>query len=68
MTGIRPGLYWQMTWRYIGPVIMVVILSSSVVSMVIENPTYGAWDAVNVSQGPFIISLLLCIYFIDIFL
>lgn len=45
MTGYRPGLYWQLTWRYIGPVIMVCILVSSVVFMVIRNPTYGAWNA-----------------------
>jgi type IV secretory pathway TrbF-like protein len=44
MTGIRPGLYWQLTWRYIGPVIMVAILISSVTSMVIKHPTYAAWD------------------------
>ncbi|EDW35692.1 GL17081 [Drosophila persimilis] len=45
MTGYRPGLYWQLTWRYIGPVIMVCILASSIVFMVIRNPTYGAWNA-----------------------
>ncbi|CAO1389921.1 unnamed protein product [Diamesa hyperborea] len=45
MTGYRPGLYWQMTWRYIGPVIMAVILVSSIISMIVKNPTYGAWDA-----------------------
>lgn len=44
MTGIRPGLYWQLTWRYIGPTIMVLILGSSVVSMIMKNPTYGAWS------------------------
>ncbi|XP_067629260.1 sodium-dependent neutral amino acid transporter B(0)AT3 isoform X3 [Eurosta solidaginis] len=45
MTGYRPGIYWQLTWRYIGPVIMVAILVSSIVFMVIKNPTYGAWNA-----------------------
>lgn len=50
MTGYRPGLYWQLTWRYIGPVIMVCILVSSVVFMVIRNPTYGAWNAELVRQ------------------
>ena len=49
MTGYRPGIYWQMTWRYIGPAIMAVILVSSVISMIVKNPTYGAWDAVLVS-------------------
>uniref|UniRef100_A0A336MET3 CSON014532 protein n=1 Tax=Culicoides sonorensis TaxID=179676 RepID=A0A336MET3_CULSO len=45
MTGVRPGLYWQLTWRYIGPTIMVMILGSSVVSMILNNPKYGAWSA-----------------------
>lgn len=45
MTGYRPGIYWQWTWRYIGPAIMLAILVSSVVCMIIKNPTYGAWSA-----------------------
>nr|XP_029731087.1 sodium-dependent neutral amino acid transporter B(0)AT3-like isoform X1 [Aedes albopictus]XP_029731088.1 sodium-dependent neutral amino acid transporter B(0)AT3-like isoform X1 [Aedes albopictus]XP_029731089.1 sodium-dependent neutral amino acid transporter B(0)AT3-like isoform X1 [Aedes albopictus]XP_029731090.1 sodium-dependent neutral amino acid transporter B(0)AT3-like isoform X1 [Aedes albopictus] len=44
MTGIRPGPYWQLTWRYIGPVIMFLILLSSVLSMVLKSPTYSAWN------------------------
>lgn len=48
MTGYRPGLYWQMTWRYIGPAIMGCILVSSVLFMIIENPTYSAWNAEEV--------------------
>ncbi|ETN67077.1 solute carrier family 6 (neurotransmitter transporter), invertebrate [Anopheles darlingi] len=44
MTGTRPGIYWQMTWRYIGPAIMGCILLSSVLSMILRNPTYGAWN------------------------
>ncbi|XP_055693760.1 sodium-dependent neutral amino acid transporter B(0)AT3 isoform X1 [Lutzomyia longipalpis] len=45
MTGYRPGLYWQATWRYIGPAIMICILSSSVLFMIMDNPTYKAWSA-----------------------
>lgn len=44
MTGTRPGIYWQMTWRYIGPAIMGCILLSSILSMILRNPTYGAWN------------------------
>lgn len=50
MTGYRPGIYWQWTWRYIGPVIMVCILFSSIVMMIIRNPTYEAWNAETVSS------------------
>ncbi|KAF6197705.1 hypothetical protein GE061_008671, partial [Apolygus lucorum] len=44
MTGYRPGLYWQVTWRFIGPTIMTVILASSIVAKIVEKPTYMAWD------------------------
>ncbi|XP_073812265.1 sodium-dependent neutral amino acid transporter B(0)AT3 isoform X1 [Musca autumnalis] len=52
MTGYRPGWYWQLTWRFIGPVIMVGILASSVVFMIIKNPTYGAWNGETGSVEP----------------
>lgn len=48
MTGYRPGLYWQYTWRYIGPVIMTLILIASIVKMVWKNPEYSAWVAEEV--------------------
>lgn len=48
MTGYRPGLYWQMTWRYIGPAMMSLLLVASVVSMIRNEPEYGAWDPVEV--------------------
>lgn len=50
MTGYKPGLYWQLTWRFIGPVIMGVILFSSITYMFVKMPTYSAWDAVAVSE------------------
>lgn len=50
MTGYRPGMYWQYTWRYIGPVIMTAILITSVVSMCLNNPTYSAWNAKEVNN------------------
>ncbi|XP_063629293.1 sodium-dependent neutral amino acid transporter B(0)AT3 [Cydia splendana] len=45
MTGYRPGLYWQLTWRYIGPCVVSCILLSSIISMIYSPPTYGAWNA-----------------------
>ncbi|XP_048505835.1 sodium- and chloride-dependent transporter XTRP3 isoform X2 [Athalia rosae] len=47
MTGYRPGLYWQLTWRFLAPLIMVVILCSSIVCMFVEKPVYSAWDAMK---------------------
>ncbi|CRL04797.1 CLUMA_CG017853, isoform A [Clunio marinus] len=45
MTGYRPGLYWQLTWRYIGPAMMSLLLIASVISMLTTAPEYGAWSA-----------------------
>ncbi|CAK9795044.1 Sodium-dependent neutral amino acid transporter SLC6A17 [Anthophora quadrimaculata] len=45
MTGYRPGMYWQFTWRFLAPIIMVCILLSSIASMFIKKPQYSAWDA-----------------------
>lgn len=45
MTGYRPGPYWQFTWRFLAPIIMVCILLSSIASMFIKKPQYSAWDA-----------------------
>ncbi|GJQ76497.1 hypothetical protein Trydic_g2204 [Trypoxylus dichotomus] len=45
MTGYRPGLFWQVTWRFLAPLLMTAILISSVVTMAINNPTYQAWNA-----------------------
>lgn len=53
MTGYRPGLYWQLCWRYIGPAIMLCILIASVVFMIIKNPTYSAWSAELVCSSTF---------------
>lgn len=48
MTGYKPGPYWQITWRFLAPVLMTVILISSVVSMIIKHPTYQAWISTTV--------------------
>jgi solute carrier family 6 (neurotransmitter transporter, amino acid/orphan) member 15/16/17/18/20 len=49
MTGYRPGLYWQLTWRYIGPGLMSLLLLASVYGYIKEVPKYKAWDAELVS-------------------
>ncbi|XP_034256298.1 sodium-dependent neutral amino acid transporter B(0)AT3 isoform X2 [Thrips palmi] len=47
MTGYRPGWYWQITWRFLAPLIMTAILVSSVLYMIINTPQYSAWDPVK---------------------
>jgi len=62
MTGVRPGLYWQvfinyatrspiktncfpqLTWRFISPILILVILISSLAQEVLEWPTYHVWS------------------------
>jgi solute carrier family 6 (neurotransmitter transporter, amino acid/orphan) member 15/16/17/18/20 len=38
MTGYRPGIYWQLTWRYIGPGLMAFLLGASVWGYIRETP------------------------------
>ncbi|XP_031622432.1 sodium-dependent neutral amino acid transporter B(0)AT3 isoform X2 [Contarinia nasturtii] len=52
MTGYRPGLYWQWTWRYIGPAIMFCILISSIVCLAIDKPTYSAYSPAESTTIP----------------
>lgn len=51
MTGYRPGLYWQYTWRFLAPLIMIIILISSIVNMCITPPQYQAWNANEVKKS-----------------
>ena len=43
MTGVRPGLYWQLTWRFIAPSMLFVILVASLIKQFEEHPEYDAW-------------------------
>ena len=60
MTGVRPGLFWQITWRsvllimtvlmtmmmsrFVSPALMAGIILSSLYFMMSHWPTYTAWD------------------------
>ncbi|XP_044263395.1 sodium-dependent neutral amino acid transporter B(0)AT3 isoform X1 [Tribolium madens] len=43
MTGIKPGVYWQLTWRFLAPIIMTAILIASIADMVKKHPSYEVW-------------------------
>jgi solute carrier family 6 amino acid/orphan transporter-like 15/16/17/18/20 len=43
MTGYRPGWYWQITWRFVAPALLFIVLMSSIVFEVQKNPEYTAW-------------------------
>lgn len=44
MTGVNPGLYWQLTWRFFAPVMLAGILVSSIFFHIKHHPTYSAWQ------------------------
>ena len=45
MTGSRPGLYWQICWRFVAPILIVVIFAASIVSQIRNPPTYTIWNS-----------------------
>ena len=49
MTGVRPGLYWQLTWRFIAPVMLTGLLLMSIVKTITSSPEYSAWIEADVS-------------------
>ena len=64
MTGIRPGFYWQICWRFVAPVLLAVILVSSIITQAIKTPTYIAWNGTEVRCGMLKLKLILSSLFI----
>ncbi|XP_029918835.1 sodium-dependent neutral amino acid transporter B(0)AT1-like [Myripristis murdjan] len=44
MIGHKPSIYWQATWRFISPLIILVILVFYLVTQFQEELTYLVWD------------------------
>ncbi|KAL3980872.1 peroxin-5 [Sarotherodon galilaeus] len=44
MTGRRPNIYWQATWRFISPFMLLVVFVVYVVIEAEKQPTYNAWN------------------------
>nr|XP_057904030.1 sodium-dependent neutral amino acid transporter B(0)AT1-like isoform X2 [Doryrhamphus excisus] len=44
MTGYKPGIFWQVTWRVISPLIVLVIIVFYLVTQAQEKFTYLIWD------------------------
>nr|XP_040043687.1 sodium-dependent neutral amino acid transporter B(0)AT1-like [Gasterosteus aculeatus aculeatus] len=44
MVGHKPSIFWQITWRFISPLIVLVILIFYLVTQVQKEPTYLVWD------------------------
>ncbi|XP_030202863.1 sodium-dependent neutral amino acid transporter B(0)AT1 [Gadus morhua] len=44
MIGHKPNIYWQVTWRFISPLIVLVIFLFYLVTKIQEELTYLVWD------------------------
>ncbi|XP_030644623.1 sodium-dependent neutral amino acid transporter B(0)AT1-like [Chanos chanos] len=44
MIGHKPNIFWQVTWRVLSPLIMLVILIFYFVTTISKNLTYIVWD------------------------
>ncbi|XP_065190518.1 sodium-dependent neutral amino acid transporter B(0)AT1-like [Sycon ciliatum] len=45
INGLRPSRYWRFCWRFLSPILMVILFLSSVIYEIIKPPTYQAYDA-----------------------
>uniref|UniRef100_A0A4X1THB2 Transporter n=1 Tax=Sus scrofa TaxID=9823 RepID=A0A4X1THB2_PIG len=44
MTGRRPGLYWQVTWKVVSPLLLLTILVAYLALLASRPPSYRAWN------------------------
>ena len=50
MTGVKPGLYWVVTWRYIGPVLGLLLFIAGLYDMGVDGIGYNAWNKETVGH------------------
>ncbi|XP_071592969.1 sodium-dependent neutral amino acid transporter B(0)AT3-like isoform X1 [Heliangelus exortis] len=44
MTGRKLNLYWQITWRFVSPLLLLVVFIAFVALQIQKPTTYAAWD------------------------
>lgn len=44
MTGRRPGLYWQVTWKVVSPLLLLTIFVAYISLLASTPPSYKAWN------------------------
>ena len=52
-SGVRPGPYWQIMWRFVSPALMSAVIASSIYFMLTNNPKYSAWNKEQVRHEAF---------------
>ena len=50
-SGVRPGPYWQIMWRFISPALMSAVIASSIYFLLTNNPKYSAWNKEQVRSS-----------------
>lgn len=50
MVGRKPSIFWQITWRFISPLIVLVILVFYLVTQAQQKLTYLVWDPDSVGH------------------
>ncbi|XP_048736323.1 sodium-dependent neutral amino acid transporter B(0)AT3-like isoform X2 [Ostrea edulis] len=43
MTGQRPNYYWLFMWKYVSPIVIIVIFIASLIKSMISTAAYEAW-------------------------
>lgn len=54
MIGSRPGYFWLLCWRFIGPIAMVVIFVASLIEIFSKGVSYEVWNSLKVCDRQFI--------------
>lgn len=49
MVGRKPSIFWQISWRFISPLVVFIILVFYLVTEAQEKLTYLVWDPDSVS-------------------
>ncbi|NWH56076.1 S6A18 protein, partial [Geococcyx californianus] len=44
MTGRKLNLYWQITWRFISPLLLLIVFMAFVTLQIQKPPSYAAWN------------------------
>lgn len=50
MIGSKPGWYWKITWGFLAPVVVSVIIVTSVVNLGMQPVKYSVWNPAKVSN------------------
>lgn len=50
MTGQRPNYYWLIMWKYVSPIVIIIIFFASLIKSMMSAATYEAWIPSIVSE------------------